>query len=583
MKKLKSLENSKRTIQTFNDNNGRGELKISSSALKQLYPDMIKKILIISIFPILFFAQTGFIKTPEQLYFSITNKKPGGNEIIQGLKDLPEHVDLSSYFPPPGYQGKSGSCAAWAAGYACKTYQEVIERNLDPVIREHHFSPSFLYNLVNNGENKGSTFPDIFNILKRIGCATLKTMPYTEDYQSQPGEDAYKEATKFKIADYKRIESGAGQLQAIRSSLAMGQPVLVAINVYGNFKQLNNQIYSEIKGNKTGGHGMCIIGYNDHNKTLKLINSWGVNWGDQGYCYITYALINDLIMEAYVTYDIIETNLTTVCKPPHYIYASQGSIPASVHIIWDDVEEADSYLLYRSDNKNESLEFLTELSENQFFDNSVLDNVKYLYAVSIKDVSGISDMSEIVCGWASRQELGIPGNVVCELIDNVPNLSWQKVDNANGYYIYRWTENRGNYIRIAVTKNEYFSDISIPADVKDDITFYYLITAYRNEQESKAGNMVQAFFNTKQTNITLSDHDKKKIYHTNEAVFIPVNKQNNYTKGWVKQEFYDDKYIETFFQQARKAEEEAFKKLKQEEDDFFKGMKEVEESYNKNR
>ena len=45
-------------------------------------------------------------------------------------------------------------------------------------------------------------------------------------------------------------------------------------------------------GNGVGGlHVMCIVGYDDSlglSGAFKVRNSWGVNWGDAGYCWISY-------------------------------------------------------------------------------------------------------------------------------------------------------------------------------------------------------------------------------------------------------------------------------------------------------
>jgi C1A family cysteine protease len=40
--------------------------------------------------------------------------------------------------------------------------------------------------------------------------------------------------------------------------------------------------------NSCGGHAIVITGYNDYEQTLQIKNSWGTNWKDNGYGYITY-------------------------------------------------------------------------------------------------------------------------------------------------------------------------------------------------------------------------------------------------------------------------------------------------------
>ena len=31
---------------------------------------------------------------------------------------------------------------------------------------------------------------------------------------------------------------------------------------------------------------MCAVGYNESEKVFIIRNSWGTDWGDQGYCYV---------------------------------------------------------------------------------------------------------------------------------------------------------------------------------------------------------------------------------------------------------------------------------------------------------
>ena len=39
---------------------------------------------------------------------------------------------------------------------------------------------------------------------------------------------------------------------------------------------------------RSGGHATCCVGYDDDKQILILKNSWGTDFGDQGYLYMPY-------------------------------------------------------------------------------------------------------------------------------------------------------------------------------------------------------------------------------------------------------------------------------------------------------
>ena len=101
-------------------------------------------------------------------------------------------VDQSTtpWFPPIGNQGSQGSCVAWSVGYYVKTFQEAKEHewNLSgaswtsghPTVSYQNriISPAFIYNLINGGEDEGSSFYDAIQLVCFIGASSWEKMPY---------------------------------------------------------------------------------------------------------------------------------------------------------------------------------------------------------------------------------------------------------------------------------------------------------------------------------------------------------------------------------------------------------------------
>lgn len=212
---------------------------------------------------------------------------------------LPRRIDLSDNFPPAGNQGSQGSCTAWATAYALKSYQERMEigwslttsdGHFDP---NHVFSPAFIYNQINGGEDRGSRIDEALQLIVDQGAATWATMPYDpNDYRTQPSSLAFQEAANFKAAEMKRADG----TQAIKAALANRLPVVAGIFVYKSLYQLRgtNSVYqvADAPCNPSGGcgHAVTIVGYDDdkYGGAFKIINSWGPGKGDNGYFWLPY-------------------------------------------------------------------------------------------------------------------------------------------------------------------------------------------------------------------------------------------------------------------------------------------------------
>ncbi|MHB1687127.1 MAG: T9SS type A sorting domain-containing protein [Ignavibacteriaceae bacterium] len=183
----------------------------------------------------------------------------------------------------------------------------------------NQFSPSFLFNLyqINNNGEMGHAMETI----KEIGCAKLADFPYVNgDYQILPDISVWKKALNYRTGDWHWFYIGdtlaptspggnpvpvPGYLgiNTARQLLADGQPVMIAFTLtdsYGSTMQTDNWVYSyALAGNSpfTGGHAVCIVGYNDTIKTrdgmgaFRVINSWGADKFDSGYAWITYQML----------------------------------------------------------------------------------------------------------------------------------------------------------------------------------------------------------------------------------------------------------------------------------------------------
>ena len=224
------------------------------------------------------------------------------------VEPLPKSVDLSSNLPPAGDQGGQNSCVGWAVAYAVKSYHERIEENI-PYLWEgglsadRVFSPAFIYNQINNGKNGGVQFGPALNLAKEQGIATWTDMPYdVTDILSQPSQAARLNAARYRIHDWNRIN--IRYQYEIKNLLHSGYPVIVGALIDDAFEELGpGQTWKSIDLEQFRGHAMVVVGYDDSRQAFKLFNSWGMDWGDNGYCWVDYEFFKTVAKEGYVLMD----------------------------------------------------------------------------------------------------------------------------------------------------------------------------------------------------------------------------------------------------------------------------------------
>lgn len=227
------------------------------------------------------------------------------------LGTLPPFVDLSADFPAPGNQGSQSSCVGWATAYAFKSFQERRERDWPLDEQSHLFSPAFIYNQVKRSRDcrGGTNFVEALNLLRRDGVATMALFPYEEGRcDSVPTAAVRQAARPFAIADWRRVNV-LDEVE-VKTQVASGFPVLIGAVVDEGFMRMRGPIvYTARAGAEHGGHAMVLTGYDDDRQAFKLLNSWGTEWGDGGFGWVSYSVFRQMAREGYVAQDIVTSPL----------------------------------------------------------------------------------------------------------------------------------------------------------------------------------------------------------------------------------------------------------------------------------
>ncbi|MEP6748764.1 MAG: C1 family peptidase [Bacteroidota bacterium] len=223
---------------------------------------------------------------------------------------LPESANLQKYAPTVGDQGKQGSCVAWSSCYAARSILESA-RTGQPG-ENVKFSPSFLYNQIGLDGCEGSYIEKAMEFMTKQGSVPYNAFPYTDkDCTNQPGPQLEQQATQYKMRGFNRLTVGNStdviDLAAIKQNLSQGAPVAIGMMVGQSFMQdmMGKDLWQPSGDDNSmqgfGGHAMCVVGYDDakYGGAFLLMNSWGSQWGTNGFAWVRYGDFKKFVREAY--------------------------------------------------------------------------------------------------------------------------------------------------------------------------------------------------------------------------------------------------------------------------------------------
>lgn len=230
-------------------------------------------------------------------------------------------TDIDRYIlntPPPGDQGRMGSCVGWGVGYAF--FSKYLFSDGSPCTWDANTirSPSYIYNQIKLGDcNAGAYIIAGFGIICHQGACSIALMPYVDGdcstvHKAPQGDDALNHRLRWwpshnpdntnrcTLLPYTINPRDIDQLKAV---LHKNWPVVIGFKVNTSFDQMwaIDGIWKTYSGNVRGGHCAAIVGYDNIKKMFKVQNSWGTNGGDQGFFWVTYDLVqNGCFQEAYI-------------------------------------------------------------------------------------------------------------------------------------------------------------------------------------------------------------------------------------------------------------------------------------------
>lgn len=246
----------------------------------------------------------GHIPADTPVYEKLSSK--GKTEDFSAMSQaLPKSVDLREYCADIRNQGNLGSCTSFSSSALLEFYYRKKGQTTP------RLSPLFIYyterSIMDAGQRArgekaralgmdtgGSSYLACY-ALTHFGACPESDMPYQDGKAAlkvAPSEKAQANALKYKPTTMAQIKT----IQGMKKSLADGHAFILGMKVYKSFMtkvvaRTGKMVTLGDGEQSVGGHSVMCVGYDDAKGAFIIRNSWGKDWGQDGYFEMPYEFV----------------------------------------------------------------------------------------------------------------------------------------------------------------------------------------------------------------------------------------------------------------------------------------------------
>ena len=267
------------------------------------------------------------------------------NEVRRYRLSQASEVDLRPQMPPVRNQGSRGTCAMFAtAGHM--DYLNGVKAGL-PIKSSSPQQMNWLYNVVVKSKtepeslwsDQGTISTMFYPVLRLEGNREVSAdapyippqqgyiaeadAPYNAKQEDQGAGSDFAQMASFNLGEATAAKIAAGQRltaqgayyfrvknddESFEAALLGGNPIQVGFPVYGkDWYDLDDPHIAEFNDSKDneGYHATLIVGYQRDGAApgggwYIVRNSWGEDWGENGHCYVSYAMARKYALNPHV-------------------------------------------------------------------------------------------------------------------------------------------------------------------------------------------------------------------------------------------------------------------------------------------
>ncbi len=253
---------------------------------------------------------------------------PTGNALYEDRNKANDSFDWrdvngTNWLGPVMNQGNCGSCVAFAS---VATLEATYRINSALPWLTPTFSPQQLFNCGGGACSMGWRPGNAAAFLKKSGIVDAACVPYEsgstgKDVQCKRNFCENQADRTYKIADSSTPSGWGGSASKVKEALKKG-PLVTTMTVYGDFTAYSSGIYKSVSNERVGGHAVSLVGFNDQGRYWIVRNSWGSDWGENGFVRVSYDDKSGIGDSTWAFQTNPEDNYISIQSPADHEYVS---------------------------------------------------------------------------------------------------------------------------------------------------------------------------------------------------------------------------------------------------------------------
>ncbi|MEO1261952.1 MAG: C1 family peptidase [Bacteroidota bacterium] len=213
--------------------------------------------------------------------------------IGSNARSMTNEQSVKSYFMPPRRVGERGTVTSYTLA-ACLEYYHNFQKNYKVNLSPDYLAQKLFY-------EKQRDIKNALRLLVTDGTVTADIVPYDAERIASNMTDV----ASYHISNYLHIfnkdKRNSLKVFEVQKALMRGNPVIVEMNVPGDFKRLKKtRFYTSLNDARDKKYSFIVVGYNLELEAFEILSSWGSGWASDGYLWVEFEDFGEMAQNGFV-------------------------------------------------------------------------------------------------------------------------------------------------------------------------------------------------------------------------------------------------------------------------------------------